>query len=250
MNVRFGILPFGDQTIAVIGVKQGWFDDVGITLQEEPNGTPVLPDQTVPLLVNGQIDIETVWTPLFIQSMAQAPNLRIFSWVDTFYGTFVLAAPETGAKPIKEFIDSGESFDEAIKSTLAQVRGKRLAIDNTGNNLAFYNTALGRMGGLNLEDDTELAVVDDPRIVQLAIGQKIDFATPSGAPQVARLLEEDWTRFSVSRTSCGTAHPGQLRSRWSLWNGNDREVPRGESRHHSEVPVGDVPDHRCSLGRS
>jgi ABC-type nitrate/sulfonate/bicarbonate transport system substrate-binding protein len=192
VNVRFGILPFGDQTLAVIGVKEGWFDEVGITLTDEPNGTPVLPDQTVPLLVNGQLDVVTCWTPLFVQSMGQAPDLRVFQWVDTFYGTFVMAAPETQARPIKDFIDEGQSFDQAIKTTLDQMNGKRYAIDNTGNNLAFYNTALRRMGGLDLEKDTRLAVVDDPRIVQLAIGRQIDFATASGAPQVARLLEEDW----------------------------------------------------------
>src|SRR5690349_3432044 len=35
-TVRYGLLPYGDNSMPVIGMQEGWFEDVGITVQPQP----------------------------------------------------------------------------------------------------------------------------------------------------------------------------------------------------------------------
>ena len=36
-TVRYGSLPYGDNSMPVIGMQKGWFDEVGITVQPSPS---------------------------------------------------------------------------------------------------------------------------------------------------------------------------------------------------------------------
>src|SRR5271167_3992324 len=51
-KVRFGMLPYGDHTYAIIGVKKGWFQDVGIDLEYQT----VKIEDVIPYLKNGTLD--------------------------------------------------------------------------------------------------------------------------------------------------------------------------------------------------
>ena len=57
-TVRYGLLPYGDNSMPVIGMQKGWFDEVGITVQPQPVGSKVQDNQVVPKLVNDEIGVE------------------------------------------------------------------------------------------------------------------------------------------------------------------------------------------------
>ena len=46
--IRFGMLPYGDHTYAIIGAKQDWFKEVGIDFQYQP----IKIEEVVPFLKN------------------------------------------------------------------------------------------------------------------------------------------------------------------------------------------------------
>src|ERR1044072_1244259 len=71
-TVRYGLLPYGDNSMPVIGMQEGWFEDVGITVQPQPVGSKVQDNQVVPKLVNDEIDMINWDGTVIIQTMTKA----------------------------------------------------------------------------------------------------------------------------------------------------------------------------------
>jgi ABC-type nitrate/sulfonate/bicarbonate transport system substrate-binding protein len=55
--IKFGMRPYADNTFYVIGMKKGWFQDVGITFDPSPYGLKANDSNVTTLLLNGQLDI-------------------------------------------------------------------------------------------------------------------------------------------------------------------------------------------------
>ncbi|MEV6216677.1 ABC transporter substrate-binding protein [Nocardia sp. NPDC051833] len=188
--VKFGMKPFPNSTLYSIGLKNGYFKDVGIDIQPQPYGTAVTPDNVVSLLRNGSIDIATMYGPAAIQVLSQVPDLRMFGFSDTYEATYLLASPKSGITPASERIAAGQEPAAAIREAMQSVRGREVAINSSGSQRVFLNSVF-TAGGMTF-DDVQLNVTDDAKIVALATGGKIDFATPDGAGQNVQLLENGW----------------------------------------------------------
>lgn len=189
-TVKFGMAPFGDASFYVIAMKRGWFDDVGIKIDPAPTGLKVTPDNVTSKLVTGEADIATFYGPGRIANLAKAPNIKMFGFSDTYVGTYLLASPDSGLKPVSELVEGGMSFDEAIKQAMAGVKGQPVALDNSGEHRDFL-TQCFKLGGITF-GDVKLTVTSDPKILALANGGKIKFASPNGAAQNVQLINEGW----------------------------------------------------------
>lgn len=192
VNVRFGMQPFGDHTIFVTGMTKGWFNEVGINIEPQPLGRDVPPGKAAQELVTGQLDMVSEYTPLAIQYMSQLPDIKVIGWNDINFGTFVFANPDLKLEGLQERLDSGESLEEAMKKIGDEMRGKRYAIEASGFHRIFYNT-VAELGQFKLNSDVELSVLEDPQIVQQALGNKLDFASPAGVAQMVQLFQAGWT---------------------------------------------------------
>lgn len=188
-TVKFAMWPYGDTTTGYIGIKRGYFADVGITL-DPADGDSVLEKQSNALLLNEQLDISCAYAPNFVQTVARLPQLKEFLITDIYVGNGVLANPSLNATPI----DGGKPFEEAVKATVEQMRGKRVALSSVGSNRQFFDTVL-KLGGLTPKD-IELEVLDDAKIVQLGKAGRIDFAFPAGAAQNLELVKAGWGRLA------------------------------------------------------
>ncbi|HET6866587.1 MAG TPA: ABC transporter substrate-binding protein [Solirubrobacteraceae bacterium] len=191
VDVRFAMWPYGDTTIAFIGIEQGFFDDVGIHLVP-PRGETRLLDQTAGELLSGQLDVSSGYMPFLIQSFPYQPDIKMIQLQDIYVGNYLLASPTVGAKRYEYYSDVGEPFARAAKAAVGQIKGKRVALSTVGNNRAFFSTLLG-FSGLTPKD-FELTVVDDTKILQLAQAGDIDFAMPGGAAQNVVLINEGFFR--------------------------------------------------------
>lgn len=190
VDLKFGMKPFPDSTFYVIAMNRGYFDDVGLNIEPKPFGTAVTPDNVVSLLKNGAVDIATINGPSMVKFMSQVPDLRMFGFADTYEATYLLASPNSGVTSAGDRIDDGVDPAKAIEETMAEVEGKGVAINNTGSQRVFINTIF-EAGGLTF-DDVDLTVTDDAKIVQLATGGEIEFATPDGSGQNVQLLKLGW----------------------------------------------------------
>src|SRR5829696_3640098 len=189
-TVRYGLLPYGDNSMPVIGMRNGWFEEVGITVQPQPLGSKVQDAQVVPKLVNDEIDMINWDGTVIIQTMTKAPDLKMVGFTDTYLGIYILAAPDSGAQTVKELVDGGTEFSEAMQTVMQQLVGKRVTLDNTGYHKTFFNTIF-KLGEVD-PSEFELTTIDDAKMVQLAKAGDTDFCSPAGAAQNVELLKIGW----------------------------------------------------------
>ncbi|MBJ7330141.1 MAG: ABC transporter substrate-binding protein [Solirubrobacteraceae bacterium] len=179
VDIKFAMWPYGDTTIAVPGIEQGWFEEAGITL---PNGKETRTiKQVQQQLLNNQLDIGSGYVPNTIQTYATAPQLKMVHLQNSYIGNYIWSNPKNGDKTFED-IKSGMEFDEAAKTVITQMKGKKVALSDSGSNREFFNTIL-KMGGLTTKDLGKFDVVSDTKIVQLAKAGSIDYAFPAGAAQ-------------------------------------------------------------------
>jgi ABC-type nitrate/sulfonate/bicarbonate transport system substrate-binding protein len=191
-TVRFSMAPYADNTFYIVGIKNGWFKDAGISIAPDPDGKMVLNQDVVPLMLSGGGDISTYFPPNLIGGMSQTTAVKTIAFCDTFVGWAILANPSLKAKTLKDFMTGGMAYADAIKATLAQVKGKNWAVDiDPGERTTFLAIALDQ-AGMKLQD-ANVQLLQDTKTVELAMANRIDFASPGGAPQVVQLEVAGWT---------------------------------------------------------
>jgi ABC-type nitrate/sulfonate/bicarbonate transport system substrate-binding protein len=181
--IRFGMLPYGDHTYAIIGAKQDWFKDVGIDFQYQP----IKIEEVVPFLKNGTLEVVSSPPAILIAAYDNAPNLCSFVFGDLFQGFSIMAQPNAGYKSYSEFVSEGLSPQQAIQAAAQQLRGKTFAYPTEAAIKPFIDLALEK-GNLKREDLKSL-VLDDPLTVNAMRAKQADFQV-GGVPSRLILQRE------------------------------------------------------------
>jgi hypothetical protein len=187
-TVNFGMRPYADNTFYVIAMKQGWFEDVGITIGPEELGLKVTDTNVIALLLNGQLDMSSQYCPLLLPTYKTSDKLKCVGFTDNFLGTAILANPALGLKSFKDYIADGMSFDEAIAAAVAPLEGKTL-VGSPVQSTRPFEEAVQQFSGVTWNLET----MDDAKALVLAKAGRVDFADPEGAPIVYTLLQAGWT---------------------------------------------------------
>ena len=190
-SVSLGMRPFANDLIFVAGISLGYFKDVGITITPEPNGRKVMVDQTIPLLVNREVDLQAWYPPDGIAALDTVTNVRFIGLTDLFQGFAVLARPDSGYKTVNQFMDEGMSFEDAMTATMAQLKGQSFVTAPNIDNRIFLDTVFS-LGGMDMSADTQLVLTPDPNALQLASNGQVQFMSPTGAPFTAQLEGDGW----------------------------------------------------------
>jgi ABC-type nitrate/sulfonate/bicarbonate transport system substrate-binding protein len=215
VTVRFAMMPFGDHMILSAAFANGWFKDVGISV---PGTFPTVAfDQAFPRLINNNYDVTTQWAPTMVQNMASVRNVRMFAFSDTHDGVYVLAPPNTKYKTLTALTKKGVPFAQAMKQVMAQLKGKRLAIDDTGAHRTFID-GIFSMGGISIKDLGQLVTVDDGKMTTLARGGQVDFVKPLGGATEAELMQDGWYPLIGVRQVIQALKPGDPRGISAIGN--------------------------------
>ena len=191
VTVRFGMRPVANDCIYVIAMKQGWYKDVGITIAPAPYGNKSTFNNAVPLLVNHQLDVEGLDPIPTISTLGNVKNIRFIGLSDIFLGYQILAAPDTHATTLAQFIQEGASFKDAMAKTLAQLKGQKFTVPPIVSDRGFLDAAFNA-GGMNMQKDTKVIVTPDSNALNLTSSGQVKFATFDGAPFTAQLLGAGW----------------------------------------------------------
>ena len=189
-TVKFGMRPYADNTFYVIGMKKGWFQDVGITFDPSPYGLKANDSNVTTLLLNGQLDIISEFCPLMLPTYKDANKLKCIAFTDNFLANAILANPALKLKTFKDYVGEGKSYEEALKAALAPMKGKTLVGAPELSDRAFEEY-------LNKTADAgfKLQVLDDAKSLVLAKAGREDFVNPEGAPIVYTLRQAGWTNL-------------------------------------------------------
>ncbi|MYB44685.1 MAG: hypothetical protein F4X74_07095 [Acidimicrobiia bacterium] len=189
VSVNFGMAPFGDHTIYSHAMAEGWFEEVGININEKFATIPY--EQIVALLVNEDYDFTTQYGPNQLQSMLRAPDVQQITFSDAYVGLYFLAPPDSGLDTVPDLVASGMSYEDAFEQVVGQMVGKRVAIDDTGSHRSFVDAVFEAVG-VTPDDFAELITVDDARMLLLGRGGQADFVKPLGGAQNAELMQDGW----------------------------------------------------------
>lgn len=190
-TVRFGMRPVANDVIYVIGMRQGWFKNVGINIAPAPYGNKSTFNNAVPLLVNNQINIQALDPVTTISTLGNVKNIRFIGLSDIFLGYQILAAPGTHAKTVSQFMSEGLSFSAAMKKTLGQLKGQKFSAPPIVSDRGFLDAAFSA-ANLNMQKDTQVVVTPDSNALNLASSGQVKFVTFDGAPFTAQLLAAGW----------------------------------------------------------
>jgi ABC-type nitrate/sulfonate/bicarbonate transport system substrate-binding protein len=188
-TVKFGMRPYADNTYFVIGMEKGWFKDVGITIDPQPYGLKTTEEQWVSLLLNRQVDMNSATCSILLTSYKTTDQLKCTGLAVTFYGQAMLANPKLGLKTLKDYVEGGMSFNDALKAALTPLTGKTVYIPPGVAAKEFTETPF-RLAGLDLP---KYVTQDDPQMLLLGKSERLDFMHPAGAPIAQTMLDAGWT---------------------------------------------------------
>ncbi len=188
-TVKFGMRPYADNTYFVVGMEKGWFKDVGITVDPAPYGLKTTEEQWVSLLLNHQVDMNSATCSIMLTSYKTTDQLKCIGLAVTFYGQVMLANPKLGLKTVKDYVDGGATFTDALKQALSPMVGKTVYIPPDIADKEFNETPF-KLAGLAAPN---YVTQDDPQMLLLGKSERLDFMHPAGAPIAQTMLDAGWT---------------------------------------------------------
>ena len=201
--IKFGMLPYGDHTQAIIGIKKGWFEDVGIRIDYEV----IKIENVVPFLYKGELDMCSSPAGLLYPAYDTAPGLGIFVFADIFQGYAIMSQPGLQCRSFDEFLADGMDREDAFRATMQQLKGKVFAYPSETAIKPFIDIVTQK-GGLKV-GDFEPLVQDDSLTINSMRQKTADFQV-GGAPSRITLTKEGYKPIITSLNVASTAKPSHL----------------------------------------
>jgi hypothetical protein len=197
VSAKLGMVSYPNHTWPIIGVRNGNFSEIGITL-DPPDGRIIFENQSVPMLQNKEVDLSTIFVGVLTPVLDKIEDVRPFLIHSYWQGNTILTGPDSGMKTLDDFMAEGLSFADAAKATVEQMKGQKLTVPPTISTRPWLEFIYG-FAGMALED-SELVMLEDPNAVQLAVSGGVPFAAPAGAAQIFQLqFQANWRPLISTR---------------------------------------------------
>lgn len=199
-TVRFGMLPYGDHSYAIIGIKKGWFKEAGINLEYQV----IKVDEAIAFLKNRSLDVASGSPGLCFAAYETNPGIGVFAFGSIFQGWGIMAQPTGNYKSYDEFVTAGMLPGEAIKAVISQLKGKVFAYPSEAAVKPFIDLILEK-GELSRADFKSLTL-DDTLTVNAMRNKQADFQV-GGAPSRLILQREGFMPILTSKDFAVAAKP-------------------------------------------
>jgi ABC-type nitrate/sulfonate/bicarbonate transport system substrate-binding protein len=207
VTVRYAHAAFLDQSEGIIGIRKGWFDEVGIDIVPKPHGLVLPSAERAANLIAGSVDVVATGVYNLLPAMGKARNLRIFVQKDLFRGYRIMAQPNRGYKSYEEFVKEGASPEEAFRRAVAQMTGKTITYLSEPSREQFVEMLYRRAGLPKADTDSITTInVDDNQTVAMMIAGRADFQL-SGAPAMVELTRRGFKPLITAMDIVQTARP-------------------------------------------
>ena len=86
VKVRFAHFLHFDHTQSIIGLDQGWLEEVGSSFDPDPHGIVVQASEASAVLASGRVDVMSASAQLFLPAAKTLPPYKVFFYADIFQG--------------------------------------------------------------------------------------------------------------------------------------------------------------------
>lgn len=154
-KVVFGVSPFQDTFLPMIGEKKNWYKEEGLDVEFKILGWTEVQEALSSQATN-KIDVGINNCSAIVATHNNNPELIYVYGFNTFDNGFALMIrPDNKLKPLKYFIEKGLNREEAIKLTAQQLKGKKII--TTGNtDMEQGVAAAANKGNLNFLKDIKI----------------------------------------------------------------------------------------------
>jgi NitT/TauT family transport system substrate-binding protein len=182
-KVRYGVSPFQDTLLPIVGQEMGWYEEEGLDVEFVVLGWTEVQEA----LAAGEVDVAINNISSVIATHQQWPQFVYYYGFNIFTnGAALMGKPEF--KSVEEFAAEGMSHEEAVTAALAQLKGRKvITASNTDMEQAVVGAA--SRNGLDFTKDFELIDLNpDEGLAAFLTGQG-DFYL-GGIPQRTRATQE------------------------------------------------------------
>jgi ABC-type nitrate/sulfonate/bicarbonate transport system substrate-binding protein len=193
-SVKFAYYPCcADTSLPVVGIRNGFFKDVGITISPSNGYQWSQPAQFLPAMQRGQFDVATAFSTTWLQTLNTfGLNLPPVMLYDIYLGRDILLAPTSPLKTTADYMKQGLSFKAAARKAVAAIRGKAIYTDPFAGTQPPYYDVLLSYGGLTSKDIKFTFLADDKILAASATPGRVELAFPLGAPVLVAMIRSGY----------------------------------------------------------
>jgi NitT/TauT family transport system substrate-binding protein len=154
-KIFFGISPFQDTFLPIIGKEKGWYQEEGLDIEFKILGWTEI-QEALSSNSKQKIDIGINNISSVVATYNNNPNLVYLYGFNTFDNGFALMIrPDNKLKPLSYFLSQGFERNEAIRLTSQQLKGKKV-ITTSNTDMEQGVAAAAKKGGLSFKTDIEI----------------------------------------------------------------------------------------------
>ena len=151
VSVRYGVSPFQDTLLPVLGQEFGWYAEEGLDVEFVILGWTEVQEA----LAAGEVDvaINNISSVIATYDAFQFAYVYGFNIFDA--GAALMAKPEF--KSVEEFEDEGMERADAVVATLQQMQGRTVV---TTGNTDMGQAVVGSAARVGLDPDMDITIID------------------------------------------------------------------------------------------
>ena len=154
-TIRFGVSPFQDTFLPILGLEKGWYAEEGLKVEFKVLGWTEI-QEALSSISGNRIDIGINNISSVIATHHNNPDLVYLYGFNTFDNGFALMIrPEGNIKPLSYFLEQGLSREEAIKMTAKQLLNKTV-ITTSNTDMEQGVAAAANRGNLDFTKDIKI----------------------------------------------------------------------------------------------
>jgi ABC-type nitrate/sulfonate/bicarbonate transport system substrate-binding protein len=194
VTIRFGFYPCcADTAVPVVGMRQGFFKDVGITISPSNATQFSQASQFLPAMQRGDQDIVTAFSTTWLSTLNTfGMNLPPALLYDIYLGRDIIVAPRSGFKTTADYMKQGMKFPAAARKAVAQLKGKTIYTDPFAGSQPPYYDILFSYGKITSKDVHFQFLSDDKILAASATPGRVPFAFPLAAPILVQMLRNGY----------------------------------------------------------
>jgi len=154
-KVVFGVSPFPDTEMPMLGKIKGWYAEEGLDVEFKVLGWTEV-QEALSSNASNRIDIGINNISAVVATHNKNPELVYYYGFNTFDNGFALMIrPDGKMKPLQYFLDKGQTLEEAVKDCGAQLKGKTV-VTTSNTDMEQGVAACARKGGLDFMKDIKI----------------------------------------------------------------------------------------------
>lgn len=152
LKVRFGVSPFQDTLLPIIGQNQNWYTAEGLDVEFKILGW----SEVMEALSAGSVDLAINNISSIVATHSRNPELVYYYALNPFDNGFALMIrPKGPLKTLAQISKSVADREEAIRRTAAQLKGRKV-ITTANTDMEQGVAAAARRGGLDFKRDVRI----------------------------------------------------------------------------------------------